>query len=174
MRLKIASYGFVVLIPLIALWLIGMDVLYWGYGIERLNSDILGQNFYEIYPNSPIAERQLYGGLAAIPVLMLRLISFWYLWKMFLNFTHGKILVKDTVYHLKQYAKYAVFGVLAAIVFSGVKRWGIGEFSGDPLWTHLELNSHDSSVLFTSAIIFIASKIIAEGNRFKTETESYV
>lgn len=173
-RVKIASYGFLLLIPLMGLWLVSLDVVYWGFGIERMNNSVLGQNFYEIYPNPPVPERMVYGGLVAIPVLVLRLISFWFLWKMFYNFARNKIMINDTVYHLKQYAKYAVFGVVAYFFMSGVRRWGVGEFNHSPLWNHFQFNPHETSILFTSAIIYVASKIIEEGNRYKTETESYV
>lgn len=173
-RIKLASYVFVIVIPLMGLWLITLDVAYWGFGIERFNSNILGQNFYVIYPNTPVIERQIYGGLAAIPVLLLRLLSFWFLWKMFYNFTRDKIFISETVYHLKHYAKFAVFGVIAFYFLSGIRRWAIGEFSNAPLWTHLQLNPHETAILFTSAIIYVASMVIEQGNRYKSETESYV
>lgn len=173
-RVKIASYGFLIFIPYLSLWLISLDVAYWGYGIERFNSAILGQNFYEIYPNPPVPERQFYGGLAAIPVLGLRLISFWFLWKMFFNFTRGNIMISDTVYHLKHYAKFSVAGVVAYFFLSGVRRWGTGEFDHSPLWTHFQFNPHETAIMFSSAIIYVASKIIEEGNKYKAETESYV
>lgn len=173
-QIRVFSYIFLVLLPLLAIWLITKDILYWGFGIERLNSDLLGQNFYEIYPNPPVAERQLYGGLAAIPVLILRLLSLWYLWRMFRNFVRGHIMIETTVYHLKQYAKYSVFSVIAFFFLSGVRRWGIGEFSDMPLWTHLQLNPHETVLIFTSAVIYVAAQVIDQGNRYKAETESYV
>ncbi|MEP3891336.1 MAG: hypothetical protein ABJN69_12830 [Hellea sp.] len=173
-RVTLASYGFLVLIPLMGLWLISLDVVYWGFGIERMNNAILGQNFYEIYPNPPVPERMIYGGLAAIPVLILRLISFWFLWKMFYNFARKQIMVSDTVYHLKQYAKFAVLGVVAYFFMSGIRRWSAGEFDRFPLGTHFQFHPHETSILFTAAIIYVASKIIEEGNRYKIETESYV
>ena len=116
----------------------------------------------------------IYGGLVAIPVLVLRLISYAHLWLMFRNFTREDIHVSQTVHRLKQYAKYAAFGVVAFFFLSGVRRWGIGEFSNAPLWTHLQFTRHETAILFTSAIIYVAAKVIEQGNQFKAETESYV
>lgn len=173
-RVKLASYAFLIFIPYLGMWLISLDVAYWGFGVERFNSSILGQNFYEIYPNPPVPERQFYGGLAAIPVLALRLISLGFLWRMFYGFTRGHIMISGTVYYLKQYAKFSVFGVIAYFFLSGIRRWGTGEFDHSPLFTHFQFNPHETAILFSSAIIYVASKIIEEGNKYKAETESYV
>ncbi len=173
-QVKIVSYAFLTYIPLLAIWMVGVEYAYWGLGLDRFGNDFLGQNFYVIYPTPPIPERQIYGGLAALPVLICRLIALWFLWKMFFNFTKEKIMIGETVRLLRQYAKYSVFGVVAFFFLSGVRRWGIGEFSDMPLWTHLQLNSHEFAILFSSAIIYVASKVIEEGNKYKAETESYV
>lgn len=173
-RIKIVSFGFLILIPLMGSWLIAIDIFYWGYGIERLNNQFLGQNFYEIYPQPPVPERQIFGGIVAIPVLFFRLTALAFLWRMFYNFTRDKIHVGGTVFHLKYYAIFSVLGVIAFFCLSGVRRWATGEFSGYPLYTHLQFTPHETAILFTSAIIYVASKVIEEGNRFKAETESYI
>lgn len=173
-RIKLASYAFLIYIPLFALWIIALPIIYWGLGLERLGNDLIGQNFYEIYVNPPIEGRALYGGLSAIPVVLLRLVALWFLWKMFYNFIRGKILISDTVHHLKQYAKYSCLAVVVFFFLSGIRRWALGEFDDLLVFARFQLNPHETAILFSSAIIYVASKIIEEGNKYKAETESYV
>jgi Protein of unknown function (DUF2975) len=172
--LRAASVCFLVLIPLLAAAAIAGIVVYWGFGIDRWGNATLGQNFIVLTDRPPVPERQVFGLLASLPALVLWLYAMARLFVMFRSVGAGKVMALDTIRHLRAFALFSALSVVAGFALSGVMRWAIGEFDDQPLWTHLGFSVTHASVLFTSAIIFVASHIIQEGLEYKNEVEEYV
>ena len=169
-----ASAGFLVAIPLLMLVATASVVVYWGFGLNRLGNDVLGQNFIVLWDQPPVAERRVYGLLAVLPALGFWLFAMQRLFVMFRNFYAGRTVGLETIRLLRSFALYSAIAVMAAFAFSGVMRWAAGQFDDAPLWTHLGFSATHAAVLFTAAIVFVASHIIEEGYEYKKETEEYV
>lgn len=172
--IRLASHIFMVLIPLIACLALAGVILFWGLGVERLGNDTLGRNFIVLFEDTPRPERRIYGLLATLPALFFWFCASWHLFAMFRNFLAGQLVGPVTVRRLRAYAVYSALAVLAAFLFSGVMRWAMGYFNDAPLWTHLGFSVSHAAMLFSSAIIFVASHIIEQGYAYKKETEDYV
>lgn len=173
-RIRLASRIFLVLIPLIAALALAGVILFWGFGVERLGNDALGRNFIVLFEDAPLPERRLYGLLASLPVLFFWFYASWHLFAMFRNFLAGQFVGLETVRRLRAYAVYSALAVLSAFVLSGVMRWAMGYFDDAPLWTHLGFSVTHAAMLFSSAIIYVASHIVEQGYAYKKETEDYV
>jgi len=160
---------FLTLIPLLMVLIIVGIGLYWGAGINRL-----GGNFVVLAETVPIAERRLYGLVAASVPAALFLRGLWHLFRMFMRTGKEALLVADTVTRLRAFAKYSVLAVLSAFLLSGVMRWAMGVFDNAPLWTHLGFSITHGAILFLAAVIYVATLLIEEGHGYKKEMEEYI
>lgn len=173
-RIRLASRIFLVLTPLIAALALAGVVLFWGFGVERIGNDALGRNFIVLFEDAPLPERRIYGLGASLPVLFFWFCASWHLFAMFHNFLAGQLVGLATVRRLRAYARYSALAVLSAFALSGVMRWALGYFDDAPLWTHLGFSVAHAAMLFSSAIIYVASHIVEQGYAYKKETEDYV
>ncbi len=171
---RIASLGFLILIPVLALLAVCAVFIFWGLGENTLGNDALGSRFIVFAENPPHAARQLYGLLASIPALGFWLYSMWRLFSMFMEFRTGPLIADKTIRHLRAFSVFSFLAVVAGFVLSGVMRWAAGVFDDAPLWTHLGFSTTHASILFTSAIIYVASFIVEEGYSYKRETAEYI
>lgn len=172
--IRAASSAFLILIPLLMILTTAGVVLFWGFGIHRLGNENLGQNFLVLYGTPPVPGRELYGLLATAPILGLWFYAAWRLFAMFRNFLKGPVVGPETIRHLRAYARFSALAILASFLLSGVIRWALGVFDNAPLWTHLGFSITDAAMLFSSALIFVASHIIEQGYAYKKEIEEYV
>lgn len=172
--LRAASAGFIIAIPVMAVTAIAGVIAYWGLGLDRLGNASLGENFIVFAVNAPVPERRAYGLIATLPALLLWLYSMWRLFVMFLRFHTGRVIGLETVRHMRAFSLFAFLAVMAGFLLSGVMRWAMGVFDAAPLWTHLGFSTTHAAVLFTSAVVYVASYIIEEAYAYKRETEEYV
>lgn len=163
--------GFLCLIPLLALVAIAGVVSFWGFGVDHVDSSLVGQNFLVLGEAPPVPDRRVFGLLAALVPLLLWLYA---QGRLFALCASGRALGPETVRHLRAFSLFAALAVLAGFALSGVMRWAAGEFDDAPLWTHLGFSTTHAAVLFMAAIMFVASHIIEEGYGYKRETEDYV
>lgn len=171
---RLASLGFLIVIPLLAAIVILGVVAFWGFGLDRLGNATLGANFFVLAEEPPVPERRIYGLLAVLPVAALWLYAMARLFAMFWQFRRGEVMAVTTIAHLRSFALFASLSVIAGFLLSGVMRWAMGRFDDAPLWTHLGFSGTHAAVLFMAAIMFVASHIVEEGYAYKRETEDYV
>ena len=171
---RIASIGFVLLIPLLAALAVSGVFIFWGFGQNTLGNEALGSRFIVFAENPPHAERHLYGLVASLPALGCWLYSMWRLFRMFVEFRTGPLVADKTIKHLRAFSFFSFLAVVAGFLLSGVMRWAAGVFDDAPLWTHLGFSTTHAAVLFTSAIIYVASFIVEEGYAYKRETTEYI
>ncbi|MBL4871294.1 MAG: hypothetical protein JKX72_10110 [Robiginitomaculum sp.] len=167
--LRLASLGFIMLIPLMALFLLVGLVLYWGFDVR-----ILGKNFIILADQGPVPERKVYGALASLPATLLWVYALWRLFLLFFNFQIGKLVNEKTISHLRCFSLFSLLSVTSGFLLSGVVRWAMGVFDNEPLWTHLGFSDTHGAVLFSAAIIYVVTHIIEEGFAYKKETKEYV
>ncbi|QLC23717.1 hypothetical protein HFP57_00830 [Parasphingopyxis algicola] len=171
---RAASAVLTVLIPFFALLAISGVVLFWGFGVHRIGNAALGENFIVLLDQPPVPERRLYGLVATLPALLFWLYASWRLFLMFRAFHTGPLIGPVTIRHLRAYALFSALAVLSAFLLSGVMRWALGQFDDAPLWTHLGFSVTHGLMLFSSAILYVASHVIEEGYAYRKETEEYV
>ncbi|MEO9543415.1 MAG: hypothetical protein ABJ269_15925 [Parasphingorhabdus sp.] len=144
-------------------------ITYWGFGVDRL-----GGNFIVFSGVVPIEERRVFGFLASsVPTIFVQ-IALWHLFMMFRQYSQTKLVALRTISHLRAFAKYSLLTVISAFLLSGVMRWAMGVFDDAPLWTHLGFSITHLVMLFSSAIIYIATYLIEEGYRHGQEIQEYV
>lgn len=171
---RIASVGFIVVLPLLAIVAVAGVLAFWAFGIDRVDSAAFGPNFVVLAQAPPVPERQVYGLLATLVPLLLWLYAQYRLFVMFSLCAMGQAVGEPTVRHLRAFSLYAALAVLTGFALSGVMRWAAGRFDDAPLWTHLGFSTTHATVLFMAAVMFVASHIIEEGYGYKRETEEYV
>ncbi len=167
--LRLASLGFIIVIPLMAIFLVGGIILYWGFEVK-----IIGDNFITLAGQGPIPERKLYGVLASLPATLFWLYALWRLFLLFFNFQIGKLVNERTISHLRYFSMFSLLSVTSGFLLSGVVRWAMGVFDNAPLWTHLGFSNMHGAILFSAAIIYVVTHIIEEGFAYKEETKEYV
>jgi len=171
---RAASAGFLMAIPLLAILAVSGVFIFWGLGQNTLGNDALGSEFIVLAENPPHAERRFYGLIASAPALLFWLYSMWRLFRMFLDFRTDSMIADNTIKHLRAFSLFSFIAVITGFLLSGVMRWAAGVFDDAPLWTHLGFSTTHASVLFTSAIIYVASFIVEEGYAYKREAAEYI
>lgn len=163
-----ARLGFLVGIPLVAILIIVGVVSYWGFGRAGF-----GDNFIILADQPPVADRRVFGLLAALVPTGLMLCSLWRLFQMF-TVENRSLMGPTTVGHLRGFSLFSVWTVISAFLLSGVMRWAMGVFDNAPLWTHLGFSVTHAAILFGAFIIYVATFLIEEGYSYKQETQEYV
>ncbi len=167
---RAASLVMMAFLPIVALAQLFLLVLYWAYDLTLL---AWGSTTVEIFDLPPVPERRLVGIAAITPAFLLWLAALAHLFLLFRRFARGALIDLSTVRRLRGYALFAGLATLADILLSGARRWSQGEFSDQPLWTHIQVSDHAYAMLFTTAVLFLVSFALEEGDAFREETERY-
>lgn len=157
-------------LPIVALAQVFLLVAYWGFDATVL---AWGSTTVELYDVPPVPERRLIGLGAVLPAFALWLAALVHLFLLFRRFARGALVDVSTVRRLRFYALFAGLATLADILLSGARRWSQGEFSDQPLWTHIQVSDHAYAMIFTTAVLFLVSFALEEGDAFREETERY-
>lgn len=166
-----ASGALMVAIPLIALAQVGLMTAYWGFDANVL---AWGSTNIVIEPAPPVSERRWTGIAAVAPPTLVWLAALSQLFLLLRGFSQGALIDAAGVRRLRNYALLAGLATILDIAGSGARRWALGEFSGEPLWTHIQIPAHVSAMIFTTLIIFLVSFALEEGYAFREETERYL
>lgn len=170
-RIRQYSLCMMWLIPAIAFLSVLAPTLYW---LGDVNVIWFGDSNLVLAENPPLKDRRFVGVIAVAPALTVWLIALYQLFAMFRNFHAGSVFALSTIRRIRAYALFAGLTALLTIAGSGARRWAQGEFSDQPLWTHIQISLEHWLLIFTAAIFYFVSFALEWAKDYKDEAESYI
>ncbi len=139
-----------------------------------LQGPIIGDNFIVLAETTPIADRKIFGLFGALPALASWLAALLEVFQVFKRFAIGEIVSSEIVRRLRRFAILSLLTVLLAVLFSGVRRWALGQTgAGGPI-THIGIEESQLVLGFMALVVFAVTHGIAEADRYRREMEEYV
>lgn len=167
--LRRASLFFLILIPIIALLAVATYTVYWVFGVN-----VIGNNAIVLATTQPLAERRIYGLVAAAPSLLLWLVALFWLFQVFHGFIGGAFFARTTINYMRKFSLFTCVSVVLDIAFSGVRRWAAGVFDDAPLYTHIGISMEHLLLVFMALAFYTISFVLLEADRYKQEIEDYI
>ncbi|GJL95739.1 MAG: hypothetical protein DHS20C05_21440 [Hyphococcus sp.] len=163
-----------VIIPLIGIFSAGIHLVYWGASENVIWFGPDNAHNLVIHDNPPMEGRRLVGIIATSPAVIVWLVALAHLFFLFRRFQQGHFIEPKVVSHLRGYTLFSVIAALLDIAGSGARRWAQGEFSDQPLWTHIQISPEHFLIVFSAAVFYFVSFVMGYAITYKDEAESYV
>ncbi len=174
MMIRYIAGGMQVFIPLIGVITAALYFIYWGVSENIIWFGPDNAHNLVIHENPPMPGRRLIGIVATAPALIAWLVALTHLFILFRRFRQGHFIEPKVVAHLRGYTLFSVIAALFDIAGSGARRWAQGEFSDQPLWTHIQISPEHFLIIFSAAVFFFVSFVMGYAITYKDEAESYV
>ncbi|MBI1392821.1 MAG: hypothetical protein GC152_08790 [Alphaproteobacteria bacterium] len=170
---RIASVAMLFLLPAMALVATLAPAAYWLAGVYSIDGGPIGENFVELADGPPREGYGWFGWLVGAPATLAWLMALYRLRKVFVTIRRDAFIDRAAAIDLRAFSGFAALAVALDIATSGARRWALGEHDA-AFHTHINVNTEHFTLAFLAGVLYVVSHALAEGDRYRIETESYL